>query len=123
MKYEALKAELEKRGLETAGEKQVLVGRLSKAARRENLAIETVASNLAEIPEVSEQIGNVLEEPDLKAASEPIENQPEGLNPKPADMKSRSFAGGAASMFNKLTTNASKPVVSGIAEERKDIEH
>ena len=85
LRYDALKAELEKRGLDTSGDNQELVERFSEVLQHEGLENEKIVGKPAETPGISGQIENVLEEPDPKTASETIEDQPGKMDPKPSN--------------------------------------
>ena len=85
LRHDALKAELEKRGLDTSGDKKELVDRFSEVLRRESLENE----KLAETPEILGQIKKVLDEPDPNIAAGTIEDQIEQNEPKPSAAKSR----------------------------------
>ena len=97
LRYDALQAELEKRGLDTSGDKQELVKRLSEVLQRESLENEKIIGNPTETPEISGQTGTVLEEPDPKTASDTIEDQPSG-----AKSRSLGFAGSVATILMEL---------------------
>ena len=68
LRYDALQAESEKRGLDTSGDKQELVKRFSEVLQRESLENEKIIGNPAETPEVLGQIGTVIEESDASVA-------------------------------------------------------
>ena len=102
LRHDALKAELEKRGLDTSGDKKELVDRFSEVLQRESLENE----KLAETPEILGQIKKVLDEPDPKTASGTIKDQLEKNDPKPSGAKPRfGFAGSVATMFSNLATS------------------
>ena len=89
LRHDALKAELEKRGLDTSGDKKELVDRFSEVLQRESLENEKIIGKLAETPEILGQIKKVLDEPDPNIAAGTIEDQIEQNEPKPSAAKSR----------------------------------
>ena len=124
LRYDALQAELKKRGLDTSGDKQELVKRFSEVLQLESLENEKIIGNPAETPEILGQIGTVIEEPDSKTASDTIEDRLKKNDTEPSGAKSRSFAfaGSVATIFSNLAKSTTTPNTDGIPEAQGGIE-